>query len=75
MGDRNVIESVIVKGTVGNTNLTRGLLIFLERSLRTKETRKLVGGSEADEGMLARLDWAVGVATEVLTVGATVKPY
>lgn len=74
-GDASAIESVIVKGTAGNADLAQGLLVFLERSLGAKQVRKLVGGKKADEGIMARLSWAVRVAKEVLNVGASVKPY
>lgn len=58
----------MVQGTVGNLELTRGLLVFTKTHLNSREQKKIAGESEA---ISDRLQWALGVVRETLQVGAS----
>ena len=67
--DRDALERVIIHGTTGNLELTRGLLFFLNTHLARADQRRLAGTGAAD-ARARRLAWAVKTATDVLQVGA-----
>jgi hypothetical protein len=74
-GERAPIEALLVRGTAGNVELTKGLLLFLERDMGARDLRRVVGGKKADVGIVRRLEWAVRVAKDCVAVGATVRPF
>lgn len=65
---RDALERLFVKGTVGQPSLAQGLLVFLQMHLQRGDLVALLG--DEDDGVLGRLVWAVGVAHETLSVGA-----
>ncbi|CAD6887950.1 unnamed protein product [Tilletia controversa] len=69
---RASIENVLVRGTAGNLELARGLLIFVKRYMRPAEVVQVVGGSGIKKGTRQALEWAVKVSEEVLEVGIQV---
>ncbi|KAK0545581.1 suppressor of glycerol defect [Tilletia horrida] len=71
---RSVVEQILVRGTAGNLELARGLLIFVKRHLRPGDLGQILGGDAGTKGSGTRqaLEWAVGVTVEVLEVGIQV---
>jgi len=71
---RSPIENTLVRGTAGNLELARGLLIFVKRHLRTADLAQAMGGADAGvtKGTQQALQWAVKVIEEVLEVGIQV---
>lgn len=67
--DRERLERIVVKGTVGHPGLAQGLLVFLRLHMAPAQLERLLGGE--DTAVLTRLEWAVRMATETLSVGAT----
>ncbi|PWN42541.1 hypothetical protein IE81DRAFT_323301 [Ceraceosorus guamensis] len=75
-GDQQALEEVLVSGTVGNQDLSKGLLYFIDAHVAKKnEIAQLVGRGEEVEGTRTRLLWAAATAKEVLSVGATIRPF
>ncbi|CEH15949.1 Protein involved in high osmolarity signaling pathway [Ceraceosorus bombacis] len=75
-GDGQALEEVLVSGTVGNQDLSKGLLYFIDAHVAKKnEIAQLVGRGEEVEGTRTRLFWAASTAKEVLSVGATIRPF
>lgn len=66
--DHERIESTFVRGTVGNAALAQGLFVFLRLHVRESDMVPLLG---ADRVVLSRVVWAVGVATNTLSVGVS----
>ncbi|KAE8232593.1 hypothetical protein CF326_g2377 [Tilletia indica] len=69
---RTSIENVLVRGTAGNLELARGLLIFVKRYMRPAEVAPVLGGAGIKKGTRQALEWAVKVSEEVLEVGIQV---
>ncbi|KAK0530234.1 suppressor of glycerol defect [Tilletia horrida] len=69
---RPQIENTLVRGTAGNLELARGLLIFVKRHMRSAELMQVAGGAGLKKGTKQALEWAVKVAEEVLEVGIQV---
>ena len=67
--DRERLERLVVKGTMGHPGLAQGLLVFLRLHMADAQLERLLGGEDA--AVLTRLVWAVRTATETLSVGAT----
>lgn len=67
--DRERLERIVVKGTVGHPGLAQGLLVFLRLHMAPAQLERLLGGE--DTAVLTRLEWAVRMAIETLSVGAT----
>lgn len=65
--DRAALERVVVQGTVGNVELTRGLLVFTKSHLGARDQQRMAGNAALSE----RLRWALGVARETLQAGAS----
>lgn len=68
--EREALEQMVIRGTVGNRSLTRGLLVFTQTHLGSKEQAEILG--PASEGIGSRLRWGVKVVRETLQVGASV---
>lgn len=67
--DRERLERVMVKGTVGYPGLAQGLLVFVRLHMTHAQLERLLG--DEDTAVLTRLMWATRTATETLSVGAT----
>ena len=66
---REGLEQLLVKGTVGQPHLAQGLLVFFKMHLQREDMATLLG--DTDPAVLNRLCWAADVAHETLSVGAT----
>lgn len=66
---REGLEQLLVKGTVGQPHLAQGLLVFFKMHLQREDMATLLG--DTDPAVLDRLCWAADVAHETLSVGAT----
>lgn len=64
--DRERIEQLLVKGTVGQPRLAQGLFVFCHMHLQKETLATLLG----DAAIVGRLEWTVNVARETLSVGA-----
>lgn len=64
--DRERIEQLLVRGTVGQPRLAQGLFVFCHMHLPRETLATLLG----DEAIIRRLEWTVNVARDTLSVGA-----
>lgn len=65
--DRERVEQVLVRGTVGQPALARGLFVFCNMHMKPDVLGEMIGDPAATQ----RLVWAVGVAQKTLNVGAS----
>ena len=64
--DRERIEQLLVRGTVGQPRLAQGLFVFCHMHLQRETLATLLG----DVAIVRRLEWTVNVARDTLSVGA-----
>lgn len=64
--DRERVEQLLVKGTVGQPRLAQGLFVFCHMHLQKETLATMLG----DAAIVGRLEWTVNVARETLSVGA-----
>ncbi|WFD42655.1 suppressor of glycerol defect [Malassezia psittaci] len=66
--NRTSIERVFVQGTVGQPTLAQGLLVFLQRHLRSRDIIQVLGKNETEA--ITRVRSAVKIALNTVNVGA-----
>ncbi|PKI85642.1 suppressor of glycerol defect [Malassezia vespertilionis] len=64
--EKETIEKLVVRGTVGNPTLAQGFLFFFKAHLGRAKLAELVGD---DAVVFVRLKWAISIATETASVG------
>ncbi|PWN50245.1 ARM repeat-containing protein [Violaceomyces palustris] len=70
-GQLKPLESVLLKGTSGNQELCKGLLLFCQRYLDRNHLKSLVGKERGVEFTLTRLEWGIQVMKDVLVIGSS----